>query len=290
MRYWQDIQSISYVLGYIGLIVFQWIYGFSWVCFVACLFCSVGVQVVHHNHIHLGIWRSKRLNNLTNLVISISTAVPSAMIYSGHLRNHHVHTHGPGDEARTYRFGGDHNHLLGYLLHPIQAYSVLLPRFLGEFGREWPERTRFARDFLLQSSLVIATWILLVVTDWQKFLVIVLIPQLWGLHWLLGSNYLQHAHCDDTSNVNYARNFTGFINLLFMNIGFHTAHHDHPRLHWTMLRKIHKNQCQGTDPRICWNSFGLYLVRTFFLSPFVPAYRSVSLKREQMNQSESGTQ
>lgn len=279
MRNWYDIQSVAYIVLYVGLIVAQWIGGFSWPMFLGCLFCSIGVQVVHHNHIHLSIWHNKRLNHLTNLIISVSTAVPSAMVYGGHLRNHHVHQHGPEDVTRTYRFGGDHNHLIGYLLHPIQAYCVLIPKFAAEFLKEWPRRTRFARDLALQVVLIGGAWLLLAVIDWQKFLLLVAIPQAFGLHWLLGSNYFQHAHCDDDSDVNYARNFTGAVNIPWMNIGFHTAHHDHPRAHWSALKKIHQNECQNTDPRLCCDSFLLYVVRTFFLAPFVPSCRSESLKR-----------
>lgn len=279
MRNLYDILSVTYIVLYVGLIVSQWIFGFSWWMFAGCLFCSIGVQVVHHNHVHLGIWHNKQLNNLTNLVISISTAVPSAMIYAGHLRNHHVHQHGPDDETRTYRFGGDHNHLLGYMLHPIQAYWVLAPRFIREFRQQWPKRTRYARDLLLQTCLVIALWVALLLLDWQKFLLLVAVPQLFGLHWLLGSNYFQHAHCDDESEVDYARNFTGAVNLIWMNIGFHTAHHDHPRAHWSTLKKIHQQECQDTDPRLCCKSFLAYFVRTFFLGPFLPAWRSESHRR-----------
>jgi fatty acid desaturase len=278
MRNWYDIQSIAYIVLYVGFIIAQWQTGFSWLMYAGCLFCSIGVQVVHHNHIHLGIWHSKRLNNITNLLISISTAVPSAMVYGGHLRNHHIHQHGPEDETRTYRFGGDHNHLLGYLLHPIQAYCVLIPKFFREFKIEWPKRTRFSKDLLLQVCLIGALWIALFILDWRNFILLVAIPQAFGLHWLLGSNYFQHAHCDDESEVNYARNFTGAINLIWMNIGFHTAHHDHPRAHWSTLRKLHHEQCQATDPRLCCESFLGYVVRTFFLSSFFPFYRSESLK------------
>ena len=278
MRNWYDILSLAYLLTYITTMAVQWMYGVSGILYSICLFSVIAVQIVHHNHVHLGIWHSKRLNRWTNLLISISSAIPSAMIYNSHLRNHHVHQHGPEDVTRTYRFGGDHNHLLGYLLHPFQAWSVLIPKFFREFREEWPKRTRFANDLLTQVALVGVSWTVLCLLDWRKFLVVVAVPQAFGLHWLLGSNYFQHAHCDDESEVNYARNFTGAVNYFWLNIGFHTAHHDHPRAHWSTLRKIHREQCGDTNPRLCHNSFVLYVVKTFFLAPFLPSYRSRTLK------------
>src|SRR5256885_13103431 len=67
--------------------------------------------------------------------------LPDALPISAHVANHHRFRHGPRDMARTYRFGGDHNHLLGYLLHPLQAGWVLYPlflRWLGQLRRHWP--------------------------------------------------------------------------------------------------------------------------------------------------------
>ena len=279
MKNWYDLQSLAYVLLYVALIALQWVYGFSWLMYGGVLFFAIGLQVIHHNHIHLGIWKNKTANNITSFVISILTAVPSAMMYGGHLKNHHVHQHGPEDVTRTYRFGGDHNHLWGYILHPFQAFAVLIPRFFCDFLNEWPRRTRFARDLLWQVCWIGVVWGVLLVLDWQKFLLLVLVPQAFGLHWLLGANYLQHAHCDDASEVNYARNFTGAVNRFWFNIGFHTAHHDFPRAHWSTLRQVHAQQCRATAPALCCTSFLRYVLQVFILSPFVSTYRSRSLRK-----------
>ena len=279
MKYWSDLLSLTYVVLYVVLIVAQWILGFSWPMYIGVLFFATGIQVIHHNHIHLGIWHNKRLNNLTSLTISILTAIPSAMMYGSHLKNHHVHQHGPKDVTRTYRFGGDHNHLLGYLLHPIQAFCVLIPKFFRDFVDQYPRRTRFSRDLLFQVCLIGIVWIGLLILDWQKFLLLVLIPQAFSLHWLLGANYFQHAHCDDASEVNYARNFTGAMNWFFFNIGFHTAHHDHPRAHWSTLRRLHHEKTHEIDPSLCCRSFLGYILQVLVLSPFVPSFRSQSLRK-----------
>ena len=267
------------MFAYVGLIVWQWVYGFQWWVYGALLFFAIGIQVIHHNHVHLGIWWNKRANYLTNLAISILTAIPSAMVIGGHIKNHHVHQHGPQDHTRTYRFGGDHNHLFGYLLHPFQAFSVLIPEFWHEFKDGWPKRTRFAKELAVEVTLIGAIWILLLILDWQKFLGLVLVPQLFGLHWFLGANYLQHAHCDDGSKVNYARNFTGAVNWIWFNIGFHTAHHDHPKIHWTQLRQVHEGKADSIDPRLNCNSFVGYVVGNFLLSPIFPRLSSESLRK-----------
>jgi hypothetical protein len=279
MRNIFDLQTLAYMVAWVGLIVLQWCCGFVWWQYALLLFFCIGMQVIHHNHVHLGIWRSNRLNWLTSLFISVSTAVPGAMMIGGHLKNHHVHHHGPDDITRTYRFGGDHNHLLGYLLHPFQAFFALLPVFWSDFLNGLPKRSRFSRRISLEVILIFSLWILLGVLDWRKFLLLVWLPQMFGLHWLLGANYLQHAHCDDESESNYARNFTGAVNLLWFNIGFHTAHHDHPGAHWSVLRNLHREKYKDVDQSLCCPSFLGYVFRTFFLSMFFDSCRSRSLKR-----------
>ena len=279
MRNLYDIQSVAYLFSYITLMTYLWYFGFAWWAYLGLLFFSVGIQVVHHNHIHLGIWRNRRLNYATNLLITLISAVPSAMMVGGHLRNHHVHQHGPDDHTRTYRFGGDHNHLLGYLLHPIQAFFVLIPIFWRQFLEGLPIRSRYSRDLLVQVLLIFLSWALLLYVDWRKCALFVILPQLFGLHWLLGANYFQHAHCDDQSSENYARNFTGAVNWIWFNIGFHTAHHDQPSVHWTQLPQIHQAKCHQLEPCLNQKSFVVYVAKTFLLGPFLPGLRSRSLRR-----------
>lgn len=278
MRNLRDLQSLLYVLLCVVLVALQWLYGFSWCMCALLLFVTIGLQVVHHNHVHLGIWKSKSLNRITCHAISLLTAIPSAMMENGHLKNHHVHRHGPLDVTRTYRFGGDHNHLWGYLLHPFQAFAALVPMFWRQFLEGWPRRSRFSRDLFIQLILIFLVWAVLLVIDWRRCLLLVLIPQAFGWHWLLAANYFQHAHCDDRSDANYARNFTGPINWFWFNIGFHTAHHDHPTAHWSTLRTLHKNGYQHVDPRLVHKSFVAYFVKTYFLGIFLPGCRSQTLK------------
>ena len=283
-----DIQSLAYLVTHVALIVFQWLVGFHWWAYLSLLFLSIGIQIVHHNHVHLGIWFSKKANFATSLAITILTGVPTAMVFSGHIKNHHVHQHGPKDHTRTYRFGGDHNHLWGYLLHPFQSFGVLIPEFWREFIEDFAVRTRFVKEISLQVILVGIVWSTLLILDWQKFLLFVLVPQLFGLHWFLGANYIQHAHCDDASKFNYARNFTGVINWVWFNIGFHTAHHDHPKSHWSELRKLHAEKVELIDERLNESSFAIYVLKTYFLGSMVPGFGTKTLREGKKHGRESG--
>jgi hypothetical protein len=45
-------------------------------------------------------------------------------------------------------------------------------------------------------------------------------------------NYVQHVHADEESRYNHSRNFTGLLNAMLFNNGYHTIHHEHPGVHW----------------------------------------------------------
>jgi fatty acid desaturase len=258
-------------------VAWQWRYDFSWPLYLIVLFLSVGVSAIHHNHAHLGLWRSRWLNRATDLWLTLLQGHPTFVFHAAHNSNHHRYHHGPDDIARTYRFGGDTNHLLGYLLHPILVLVVLFPHFHQWLLRLKRYRPMAFRYVLFQYSLVVLLWGGLAAWDWHKWFLLVLIPQLHGLHWLLATNYLQHAHADGRSSINFARNFEGAVNLLLFNIGFHTAHHFHGKAHWTQLPALHQKYRSQVDPRLHAGGVSGDMYKTYVLSLIWPGCRSRSL-------------
>jgi ABC-type amino acid transport system permease subunit len=261
-----DLQSLLYMIVYPSLIAWQWVYGIQWYFYVTVLLLSVGLAVTQHNHTHLRMWRWKPLNRITDLYLSIIQATPTYVFFPSHIGNHHRYNHGPQDETRTYRFGGNHNHIVGYILHPFQALSVLIPtlfRYVRKrlsLGDYWP-----IIEFI---SIIIASSILAMI-DFRTWLLLVLIPQMFGLHWLLAANYLQHAGAqpgtgpdaptDDT--LVFSRNFTGMVNLIWLNIGYHTAHHEEARAHWSDLPKLHEKYVHRVPSELIERSLFAYMIR-----------------------------
>lgn len=277
LRHRRDLQSLVYLAAQPLLMAWQWCYGFNALLYSLSLLLAVGVSVIHHNHAHLPMWRGRWPNRLTDLGITVLQGHPTFVFHPAHNRNHHRHRHGPGDASRTWRFG-DHNHLLGWLLHPLQAVAAVYPlvlRWLAAIRRRAPGAFRW---YLLQYALWLSSWLLLIWLDPGKALVLVIVPQLFGLHWLLAANYLQHAHADDRSRLGYARNFEGVINPLLFNIGLHTAHHEHARTHWSDLPGLHARYRSVLDARLVEGGFFSYVARVFVLGAFSARYRTQSLR------------
>ncbi|OUM02770.1 fatty acid desaturase [Variovorax sp. JS1663] len=280
LRHWRDWQSLAYMALLPALAAWQWVQGFHWLLYGLMLFLTLGTGVIHHNHAHLRMWRSRGANRLTDAWLTLLQGHPTFVFWPAHVANHHRFRHGPRDAARTYRFGGDTNHLWGYLVHPLQAAAVLYPIFLDWLGRlraHWPGAWRYC---LAQYALWLGSWALLLALDWRRALVFVILPQLHGLHWLLATNYLQHAHADGRASANrrtldYARNFEGLVNPLLFNIGLHTAHHEHSKAHWSELTRLHRERYRArVHPSL--NERGLlpYMARVFLLGTVLPRFRS----------------
>ncbi len=278
LRHARDVQSVAYLLAVPALAGWQWHRGLHAVLYGAMLLMWIGIGVIHHHHAHRPMWRARRANRATDLALALLQGHPTYAFAATHHANHHRHRHGPGDWARTYRFaGGDTNHALGYLLHPLQAACALYPHFLAHLARMRRHRPGVWRWAILQYVLVGVLWIALLATDARKTLLFVLLPQLVALHALLGANYLQHAHADGRSRWHYARNFTGALNWLYFNIGLHTAHHEHPRAHWSRMPALHAALRERVHPALEERSFVAYVVRVMLLGSVCPRFRTRSL-------------
>lgn len=278
LRHARDLQGLAYLLAVPALALWQWRHGFDALLYAAMLTMWIGIGVIHHHHAHRPMWHGRALNRATDLALAVLQGHPTYAFAATHNANHHRHRHGPGDWARTYRFArGDTNDLAGWLLHPLQAAAALYPHFLDHLVRQRRHRPGVWRWAVLQYVLAGTAWLVALAVDWRSAVLYVLLPQAVAMHWLLGANYFQHAHADPHSRWNYARNFTGAVNLLYFNIGLHTAHHEHPREHWSRMPGLHRSLRPRIDSALEERSFLRYVLRTLVMSALVPRWRSRSL-------------
>jgi fatty acid desaturase len=101
--------------------------------------------------------------------------------------------------------------------------------------------------------------------DWKKFLLYVLIPHQYAAWGIITMNLLQHDGCDENSEYNHSRNFVGkLVNWWTYNNGFHSIHHKHPGLHWSLLPQAHAEQIAPyIHPNLDQKSLLVYLWKTF---------------------------
>ena len=96
-------------------------------------------------------------------------------------------------------------------------------------------RTRLSRDLVMQASLVLAFWSVMLAAAPLFFLSVYLPGWAAGLLLCGAHGYYEHAH---GTTSHYGR----LYNLLLFNDGYHVEHHAHPSAHWRRLPTHH-------DPR-----------------------------------------
>ena len=236
--------------------------------------------VVIHNHLHKGIFRSKRMNRIFRGVLSFGALYPaSANVASHNLVHHHFDDDGQPDWAAP-----DNVSFRWNLLNLIHFPNVVGPNTFNGVSR-WALTTRqkdFRRQYLIEQVFAFGLTGVLFAFDFWTTLFFVLIPQLWGARGILRINLIQHDGCDITSEWNHSRNFVGrAFNWVMCNNGYHTIHHNRAGLHWSVLAQMHDRECgPRTDPSLNEPSMVLYLLRTFFLRFGRPEPRDVAQAEE----------
>lgn len=268
-----------------AVFVLQWtVVGFHPAMYVLYLFLSIAVTVIAHNHNHLPMFKGPLMNSLTDYWLTVFYGFPAFAWIPTHNMNHHRLNNKEGDYTITYRLT-ENNTLLMLLLYPtMSSYYQQKPirDYLKNLWRGDRRKWALAAGQYAFLGIWIAAFLIL---DWQKALLYVIIPQQVGLFAVLVFNYVQHVHADEESVYNHSRNFTGWLNLLLFNNGYHTVHHDRAGTHWSKTPEAHALVASKIDPALIERSFWWYILRVYFLAPFVPKFRTHSMRLERMERS-----
>lgn len=282
LRFKADLRTVAYMIVTTAVFVLQWaVVGFHPALYVLYLFLSIAVTVIAHNHNHLPIWKNPFLNHVTDYWLTVFYGFPAFAWIPTHNMNHHRMNNREGDYTITYRLT-ENNTLLMLLLYPTMS-SYYQQKPIRDYLRNlWKgDRRKFWLAF--GQYVALAVWIItFLILDWQKALLYVIIPQQVGLFSVLVFNYVQHVHADEESVYNHSRNFTGFLNKLLFNNGFHTVHHDKAGSHWSKAPELHAEVADKIDPALIERSFWWYILRVYFLAPFVPSFRTKSMRLERL--------
>jgi len=246
------------------------------VLFVAACYFSFLNAVVIHNHMHRGVFHSKKLNDAFKLVLSFGNLYPaSANTPSHNLVHHHFEDDGRPDWASP-----EHVAFRWNLLNLIHFPNVAGPNtFAGV--RRWGAvagREAFRRQYGRETYFAFGLTALLAAFDFWTTLFFIIMPQLWGARGILRINLIQHDRCDTSSEWNHSRNFVGrAFNWIMCNNGYHTIHHNRAGLHWSDLAEAHRREVEPRiDPSLDEPSMVGYLLRTYAFSFGRPAPRDVA--------------
>lgn len=202
---------------------------------VALLF---GLQVnfagMCHNHHHRETFRSPKLNRAFEVVMFLQLG----MLPYGYTLHHNIGHHGSymNQEQDTNRWRRDD----GSTMEPWAFAWVL---FLGMYpnviriGRSHPV---VFRKFLRMFWVCMAVLATLVAIDPLNAVLVFLVPFPPALLLQAQATHYHHAGLASQDPLRASRNdLDALYNLRTCNLGFHTAHHLDPGLHWSRLPEFH---------------------------------------------------
>jgi len=228
-----------------------------WVNLLAIPTIILLATTIKHNHVHLPIFNFKFLNILTDQWLNLLTGTSTSSIRIIHVDNHHEHVDSSEDWISTKkRKTKSIKHLLLYIFSAPKILIKNKQKWLANENRQTIKKYLILENLVLVSFLLLAGYINLYAT-----VISIIIPSILSQWLLVSFNYLQHVNCDHDSEYAHSNNFTGaFFNYLTFSAGYHTIHHNHPELHWSMLAKKHLQESDKIPSQFQFQNFYIGLV------------------------------
>jgi beta-carotene hydroxylase len=289
LRYKADIKTIIYMVLTTALLILQWTtIGIQPITYVIYCFLSIAVSVITHNHNHVRIWKSDIMNTLQDWWLTVFYGFPVFAWIPTHNKNHHKMNNRIGDYTITYRFS-EKNNLVTLLSYPTIS-GFYQQKAIRDYLKDQYKNNR--KRFLLSIAqyFILILWIgAALLINWKKAVLFVIIPQQISLFSVLIFNYVQHVHADEESRWNHSRNFTGFLNFMLFNNGFHTIHHEKAGLHWSKTPEEHKKIEHLIDNSLNERSFWWFIFRNYVLGMFNNKYKTKSMRLQRIESERSAS-
>lgn len=282
LRYKADRRTLVFMFITTSLLIVQWnLPSMNILLYVWSLFMAITVAVMAHNHNHLPMWRKNWLNVLTDYWLTLFYGFPAFAWIPTHNKNHHALNNKEGDYTITYRIS-ESNNIFTLVTYPaISSFHQQKP--IRDYLKSlWSDDRK---KFYLSAAQYLALgayYGILFYMDWKKTLLFVFVPHQVALFSILVFNYIQHVHADEESEFNHSRNFTGFLNKLLFNNGYHTVHHMKAGVHWSKTPELHAQVADKIDPSLNERSFWGYIVRAYIIAPFNKRFGTHSMRLERM--------
>ncbi|MCP4445963.1 MAG: fatty acid desaturase [Myxococcales bacterium] len=189
----------------------------------------------NHHHQHCMTFRSAVLNRLLELSYSLHTGMTSNLWVLHHNLGHHVnYLEQSKDESRWRRNSGKTMGVVEYSL------SVTLTDNYRAFlvGKRYPKHQRVFVAFAALTWAFVAA--LGIYKPWAGLFIFAL-PMVCTIMYTSWVTYDHHAGLDPDDPMKASFNIMNrWFNRLTGNLGYHTAHHYKPGLHWSKLPELHE--------------------------------------------------
>lgn len=198
------------------------------------LACSAMPGSISHNHHHVPTFRQSWLNRPYEVLLFLETGVlPFAWTLHHNLGHHKDYLDQEKDPANWRLPDG---RVMSRVRYDVVGALRIYPEIF-RIGRDFPE---LFRRFRLWSTIALAVLAVFLLLDPAKALLLFVAPIPVMYLGLMDNTYLQHSDLDTGSELTASRNTTSRLyNFISGNLGYHTAHHMKPYVHWSRLPDLH---------------------------------------------------
>jgi fatty acid desaturase len=203
----------------------------------------------NHNHQHTVTFHAKPLNRILEFFYALHTGVSTNLWGLHHVLGHHRHFL---DQTRDESSWKDSD---GRTMSALKYTATIAGTAYYRGYRVGKKFPRVQRDFLLYGALTLIGVTLLCWFRLVPALFVFVIPMAISL---LFTSWVTHEHhsgldTDDQFQASY-NNANPLFNLLTGNLGYHTAHHYRPGLHWSKLPELHEKIKHLIPPALVRNA------------------------------------
>lgn len=212
----------------------------AWLWWIVPVSFLMRLPAPAHQHAqgHLTIFRSGALDAIYDQILTLASGHTTAVWELQHSLGHHLqYLDARTDVAGSERFALSRR---GPTLVRRLAFMVLADALTVTDGyriaAQFPaKRRRLRARLVVHTALQLAILAALFAIDPVVTLAVFVIPNV-ILRWLVGwVAFAQHDGAPATDTYDGSHNHFGFLSRLLFNVGHHTAHHEKPTLHWSLL-------------------------------------------------------
>lgn len=189
---------------------------------------------ISHNHHHTPTFLRAGMNRVYEVILFLETGVLPYAWTIHHNLGHHKHYLDQSQDPAPWQHAD--GRLMSRLYYDVTGALRIYPEIF-RIGRRHPELLRRFKVWAVVSLAVLGVFLAL---DPLKALVLFVAPMPLMYLGLLDNTYLQHSDLDTRDDFTASRNTTSRLyNLVSGNLGYHSAHHIKPHLHWSELPRFH---------------------------------------------------
>jgi fatty acid desaturase len=210
---------------------------------VAWSYCW-NMQCISHNFIHNPFFSNRWLNRAYSVLETIALGVPHVLYHHYHMNHHFGDSDAKGPTGTTRDWSSIYRYGKGTAPEGFWRYT-LLSFFRVEVGPVLRTAARHGRGELAQTAVESAAlgafWIVMAVLDWRHFVCFYLPSYYLGWALSYAEGYLEHFGAQPGNQyANSVSSYNWLYNLLWFNNGYHQEHHWDPKVHWTRMRRLHR--------------------------------------------------